>query len=151
MDAVYDRVAEEFATVYTTLTDASLDPTDLEVGEVDDPADEAVICLPSLQINTDDWHDWEPERRLEVYIHEAAHAQDYADDHGFTFWQRVADLTLHATDGMEALNAGLDADLDEQTLYRTVIDSVHDGVTDDDVAPETVETYLEDRFYDANR
>lgn len=150
MEDEFRQVAEEFAEVYSVLSEDSMSPEDLEVGAVDSLEDEASVRLPYLDINIVDWREWSPEKKLEVYVHEYAHTVDYSDDHQITFWDRVAEYTQTAIQNINELENALETKFDEEKLVYQVIESVHSGVIEPEMQSSHVEDYLEEALLPNN-
>lgn len=147
MEDELQQVAEEFATVYSYLSDEEKSPEELEVGRVDSLEDEASVLLPELDINLQDWREWSPVRKLEVYIHEYAHTENYGDDHQLTFWDRVGEHTLEVAEGIDALNDVFEGEYNGAQLIDRVIESVHEGVVEPERNPEEIKRYLKEEYF----
>lgn len=119
--------------LYNILFEDTLTRDDIEFYELEEEYYEGEIYLPYIGLNVDLWEEWSTEKRVEVLIHEFAHAENYEDDHHPEFWERVVTLTEIAIDHRDDIESLFDDELDPAELKRTVIDSIHEYVIETDV------------------
>lgn len=119
--------------LYNVVYDDGITRADIDFYEVEDAHTEGEVYLPEFGLNVDLWRKWSTEKRIEVLLHEFAHTENYADDHHPSFWERVVSLTETTIERKQAVEDAFDAEIDERELKRTVVDSVHEYVVEQDV------------------
>lgn len=127
------RIERRIVGLYNLLYADELAEEDIELYELTDPNYEGEIDLPHIGLNFELWAGWSTEKRVEVLLHEFAHAEKYEDDHHPDFWDRVVDLTEVAVDRRAEVGDLFDDDLDADALRRTVVESVHEYVIERDI------------------
>lgn len=124
--------------LYNILYEDELTRDEIEFYELDEEYYEGEVYLPYIGLNVDLWQEWSTEKRVEVLIHEFAHTENYDDDHHPNFWERVVELTEIAIAHSGAVEDVFDAELDPNELKRTVVESIHEHVIEEDI--DSVET-----------
>lgn len=113
--------------LYNVLYEDGLTRTEIEFYEIEDDRFEGEIYLPEIGLNVDLWSGWSTEKRVEVLLHEFAHAENYDDDHHPDFWDRVVSLTERTLARRSAVGDVFDASIDPTSLKRAVVDSIHES------------------------
>jgi isocitrate dehydrogenase len=127
------RIEERIVGLYNVLYEDDLAREEIEFYAVEEEDCEAEIYLPDIGVNVEQWRGWSTEKRVEVLVHEFAHAENYADDHAPAFWDRVVERTEVAVARRDAVEDVFDAALDPDALRRTVVESVHEQVIETDI------------------
>lgn len=134
----HEEFEELIVGLYNILYEDDLTAEDIEFYELEEEYYEGEIYLPYIGLNVDLWRDWSTEKRVEVLIHEFAHAENYDDDHHPDFWDRVVELTEIAIAHRAEIEDVFDAELDPDEVKRTVVESIHEWVIEEDI--DSVET-----------
>lgn len=124
--------------LYNVLYQDDLTREEIEFYELEEEYYEGEVYLPYIGLNVDLWQEWSTEKRVEVLIHEFAHTENYDDDHHPDFWERVVELTEIAIAHTGDVEDVFDTDLDPNELKRTVVESIHEYVIEEDI--DSVET-----------
>lgn len=133
MSEDHHAIESRIVGLYNLLYEDELTLDDIEFYDLEEEYYEGEIYLPYIGINVDLWREWSTEKRVEVLIHEFAHAENYDDDHRPSFWDRVVTLTEIAIAHREEVEALFGDELDPDELKRTVVDSVHEYVIEPDM------------------
>lgn len=134
----HEEFEELIVGLYNILYEDDLTTEDIEFYELEEEHYEGEIYLPYIGLNVDLWRDWSTEKRVEVLIHEFAHAENYDDDHHPDFWDRVVELTEIAIAHEAEIEELFGAEFEPDELKATVVESIHEYVIEPDI--DTVET-----------
>lgn len=127
------RIEKRIVGLYNILYEDEFTRDDIELYELTEDDYEGEIYLPDIGINFELWDQWSTEKRIEVLVHEFAHAENYDDDHHPDFWDRVVDLTETVIDRREETVDVFDDDVDPDALKHTVVESIHEHVIEQDI------------------
>lgn len=119
--------------LYNVLYEDDLTRDDIEFYALEDEYYEGEVDLPYIGLNVELWQEWSTEKCVEVLIHEFAHTENYDDDHHPDFWDRVVELTEIAIAHRAEIEGVFDADLDPTELKRTVVESIHESVIEEEI------------------
>lgn len=132
------KIETRIVDLYNILYEDELTRDEIEFYELEEEYYEGEVYLPYIGLNVDLWQEWSTEKRVEVLIHEFAHTENYDDDHHPNFWERVVELTEIAIAHSGAVEDVFDTELDPNELKRTVVESIHEYVIEEDI--DSVET-----------